>query len=112
MLPFAKICDIGHASWYDSVMSQTTSTRPADPAATITLTVPGCVADAVRTALEGVALEGYCSGALSVFQVQQLLGYHDGQQTQTWLGMHGAHQSYSLADLEADRATLDKLLGE
>jgi hypothetical protein len=84
----------------------------AETPGTITLTVPEHLADAVRTALEGVALEGYRSGTLSVFQVQELLGFRDRLQTQTWLGTHGVQQSYSLADLEADRATLDKLLGK
>lgn len=93
-------------------MSQTTPILPAEPAATITLTVLGHLTETIRSALEGVALHGYRSGALSVFQVQELLGFLDRQQTQTWLGMHGAHRSYSFADLDADRATLDKLFGE
>ena len=93
-------------------MIQATSTLPTETPATITLTVPEHLAEAVRTALEAVALHGYRSGTLSIFQVQELLGLRDRQQTQTWLGTHGAQQSYSLSDLDADRATLDTLLGK
>jgi hypothetical protein len=78
----------------------------------ITLTVPEHLAETVRSALESVALSGYRSGTLSLHQVQNLLGFRDRWQTQEWLGSRGISQSYSVNDLQADRATLDQLLGK
>jgi hypothetical protein len=87
-------------------------TPPIEPSASITLTVPAHLAETVRSALEGVALAGYRSGTLSLHQVQNLLGFRDRWQTQEWLGTRGISQSYSVDDLETDRATLDQLLGK
>lgn len=63
-----------------------------------------------RAALERLALDGYQAGNLSTFQVQNLLGLADRYDTQSWLGQMGAHEHYSLADLAADRQSLDRLL--
>jgi len=64
-----------------------------------------------RTALEAIAVEGYRTGKLSRFEVQTLLGFEDRWQTEAWLGSKGVHPTYGLEDLEADRQTLDRLLG-
>ena len=61
--------------------------------------------------MEHIALNGYTKGTLSRFQVQRLLGFDNRWDTEDWLGRHGASVQYSLADLDADRATLDRLLG-
>lgn len=66
--------------------------------------------DLGRAALERLALDGYQAGKLSPFQIQKLLGFTDRFETQTWLGQMGAHETYSLDDLDADRNTLDRLL--
>ena len=50
-------------------------------------------------------------GALSRYQVQELLGFTNRWDTEDWLGRHQATVQYSLEDLEADRKTLDRLLG-
>lgn len=67
-------------------------------------------ADLGRAALEQLALQSYQVGKLSAFQVQQLLGFTDRFATQDWLGRQGAHETYSLDDLDADRLTLNGLL--
>jgi hypothetical protein len=67
--------------------------------------------DLSRAALEQLALEGYRTGKLSQFQVQQLLGFSNRWDTQKWLGERGANMSYGLDDLKADRVTLDRVLG-
>lgn len=65
--------------------------------------------DLGRAALERLALDGYQSGQLSAFQVQKLLGFDGRIETQAWLGRMGAHENYSVEDLEADRRTLGEL---
>lgn len=64
-----------------------------------------------RTALEAVAIEGYRAGKLSHYEVQSLLGFEDRWETEAWLGGKGVHLNYGLEDLEADRATLERILG-
>lgn len=67
--------------------------------------------DLSRAALEQLALEGYRSKKLSQHQVQHLLGFDNRWEIQKWLGERGADMSYDLEDLEADRITLDRVLG-
>jgi hypothetical protein len=64
-----------------------------------------------RTALEAIAIEGYRTGKLSRYEVQTVLGFDDRWQTESWLGSRGVHLNYSIEDLEADRQTLDRVLG-
>lgn len=64
-----------------------------------------------RAALESMALEGYRVGRLSHFEVQQILGFDNRWDTDEWLGAHGAHVQYTIADLEVDRRNLEKLFG-
>jgi hypothetical protein len=63
------------------------------------------------TEREAEALAGYQAGELSQFQVQQLLGFDNRRDTEEWLGRNGATMQYSLADLEQDRISLDRLFG-
>jgi predicted HTH domain antitoxin len=64
-----------------------------------------------RRLLEDAAIEGYRSGTLSHFQVRQMLGHESWNQTEDFLTEHKVPLHYSVEDLEADRQTLDKLLG-
>ena len=70
----------------------------------------GATPDAVgRHVLEDAAIEGYRHGRLSQRQVGDLLAL-DYWQTETFLKQRGVPLNYSPADLDADRATLDKIL--
>ena len=66
--------------------------------------------DAVgRHVMEDAAIEGYRAGRLSHRQVGEMLGL-DYWQTETFLKERGVPVNYSAADLDADNATLDKIL--
>jgi predicted HTH domain antitoxin len=66
--------------------------------------------DAVgRHVMEDAAIEGYRAGRLSHRQVGEMLGL-DYWQTEAFLKEHRVPLNYSAADLEADNATLDKIL--
>ena len=70
----------------------------------------GGTPDAVgRHVLEDAAIEGYREGRLSHRQVGDLLGL-DYWQAETFLKQRSVPLNYSATDLEADRATLDKIL--
>lgn len=60
---------------------------------------------------ERAALAGYQAGTFSSCQVRQLLGFDNRWETEDWLGRHGATVQYTLADLEQDRETLNRLFG-
>lgn len=68
--------------------------------------------DVSRKLLEMAALEGYKSGALTAYQVQQMLGLQNRIEVDGFLKSHGVWLEYSREDLERDRAALDALLGE
>jgi hypothetical protein len=70
----------------------------------------GGTPDAVQLhMLEAVALERYRAGQISRGQVSQMLKLSFSD-TEAFLKENGAYLHYSLSDLEADRATLDKIL--
>ena len=83
----------------------------------VTLELPDQVArqwgetpDAVgRHVLEDAAIEGYRAGRLSHRQVGAMLGL-DYWQTEAFLRERGVPLNYSVADLDADHVTLDKIL--
>ncbi len=60
--------------------------------------------------LELMAIEGYKSGLLIEFQVQQMLGFGDRFEVHGFLKEHGAYLDYDTEDLERDSAALDALL--
>jgi hypothetical protein len=64
-----------------------------------------------RAALEAIAIEGYRGGKLTAFEVQTLLGFEDRWETQAWFASRKVNLNYSLEDLDADRATLNRTLG-
>ena len=68
--------------------------------------------DLGRAAIERFAREGYETGKLSRYEVQQLLGFDNRWETERWLGEHGVGMNYSSDDLESDRKTLDEVLGD
>lgn len=64
-----------------------------------------------RALLERLAIEGYRSGELTRLHVQRLLGFADRWETERWLGRQGAAVAYGEAERQADRQTLDDLMG-
>lgn len=62
-----------------------------------------------RTALEGLAAEGYRTGALTEAQLLRLLGLSSRSQVHEWLKARGIPYHYSAADFESDMETLQKL---
>ena len=67
-------------------------------------------ADISRHLLESAAIEGYRAGNLSHRQVGAMLGL-DYWTTESFLQDRRVPLNYTVADLEADRATLDKTFG-
>lgn len=66
--------------------------------------------DAVgRHVMEDAAVEGYRAGRLTQRQVGAMLGL-DYWQTETFLSNRAVPLNYSVADLAADNATLEKIL--
>jgi predicted HTH domain antitoxin len=63
-----------------------------------------------RRLTEAMAIEEYRAGRLSQRQVAEVLGL-DYWQTERFLIERNVALNYSAADLEADRATLDEVLG-
>ena len=64
-----------------------------------------------RAALEALVIEAYRTGKLGISQVRRLLGFESRWEAEQWLGTRGVNWNYSLDDLEADRRTLDRILG-
>jgi hypothetical protein len=64
-----------------------------------------------RHVMEDAAIEGYRAGRLSHRQVGQMLGL-DYWGAETFLQQRGVPLNYSVAELEADRATLARILHE
>ncbi len=63
-----------------------------------------------RRLIEDAAIEEYRAGRFSQRQVGEILGL-DYWETERFLSERNVSLNYSLADLEVDRTTLDKLLG-
>ena len=66
--------------------------------------------DMGRHLLENAAIEEYRAGRLSHRQVGEMLGL-DYWQAERFLTEHRVPLNYSMADLEADRATLERIVG-
>jgi predicted HTH domain antitoxin len=62
-----------------------------------------------RHVIEDAAIEGYRAGRLSHRQVGELLGF-DYWQTEMFLKERGVPMNYSTADLDADKATFERIL--
>ncbi|NNM88122.1 MAG: hypothetical protein HKL95_06350 [Phycisphaerae bacterium] len=53
----------------------------------------------------------YQAGRLSTGDIAVILGFDTRFQAEQWLADHGVCQNYSSEDLEADRQTLERILG-
>ena len=67
--------------------------------------------DMPQRVLEAIAVEGYRSGALTRAEVGRVLGLAYWE-TEAFLKERQAYLAYSAADLEQDRAALDRALSE
>jgi hypothetical protein len=83
---------------------------------TITLPIPDELVarlaeagDVARRALEAFALAEYQAGRLTRFELRQLLGIETRYELDGFLKAHEVFEDYSLADLERDKQTLDRL---
>jgi len=62
-----------------------------------------------RAALEALAVEGYRTERLSESEIRHLLGYETRMEVHAFLKEHGAYLHYSVAELERDRVTAQRL---
>lgn len=69
-------------------------------------------ADLSRTALESIALEGYRSDRLTGAQVMRMLGLQTRMDLDAFLKQHEVYLDYTLEDLDRDRETLTRMLGQ
>ncbi len=60
-------------------------------------------------ALEGLVIESYRTGRISLGFAARLLGLETSIEAQSWLANRGVPLNYGLDDLEQDRQTLAKL---
>jgi predicted HTH domain antitoxin len=60
---------------------------------------------------EALAIEGYRQEKLSLGEVQDILGLSTRHEVETLFAARGVRMNYSLDDLNADRKTLNRLLG-
>ena len=65
--------------------------------------------DLERRALEAFALAEYQAGHLSAAELRQLLGFETRYELDGFLKKHGVFEEYTLADLEGERRTLNRL---
>jgi hypothetical protein len=65
--------------------------------------------DLERRALEGFALAEYQAGRLTGSELRQLLGISTRYELDGFLKAHGVFEEYTLADLEQERQTLERL---
>jgi hypothetical protein len=63
-----------------------------------------------ESARDGFLVSNYQAGKLSTGDIAVILGFETRYQAEQWLANHGARQNYSVADLEADGRTLDRVL--
>jgi hypothetical protein len=61
--------------------------------------------DLPRSMLEAYALEGYKSGQLSAYQVQEILGFETSMEVDGFLKSHEVYLDHTEQDLEEDTAT-------
>lgn len=68
--------------------------------------------DLARDLLESYALEGYKSGKLTAYQVQELLGFETRMEVDAFLKEHDIPLEMTIEDIEEGRKSLDGLLGK
>ena len=62
-----------------------------------------------RAAFEGLIIESYRVGKISLGYLARLLGLTTSIEAQQWLSSRGIPLNYGIDDLEADRKTLSRL---
>lgn len=67
--------------------------------------------DVGGAAFEALLIEGYRTGKLSTGDLADALSFASRFEAESWLKQHDVPLNYTIAELEADRATLDQLLG-
>ncbi len=67
--------------------------------------------DVGTAAFEALLIEGYRTGKLSLGDIAAILGLETRLQAESWLGARKVSLNYSVADLESDRETLNRVLG-
>jgi uncharacterized protein UPF0175 len=75
-------------------------------------TLPSDNGDLARDLLESYALEGYKSGKLTAYQVQELLGFETRMEVDAFLKAHHVPLDMTIVELEEGRKSLDALLGK
>lgn len=68
--------------------------------------------DPAREALELFAIEAYRTAHLGESEVRRMLGFENRLQVHALLKQHDIPLNFSIDDLEQDRQTLTKLLGD
>ena len=66
-------------------------------------------AELERRALEGLVLQGYRSGRMTLFEVREALGFDVLDQVDGFLKAHGVFEASQLEDVERDVQTLVRL---
>jgi Uncharacterised protein family (UPF0175) len=69
----------------------------------------GTEAELGRRALEALALEEFRAERLSQAELRQILGFGTRAELDGFLKAHGLFEEYTLADLDRERQTLDRL---
>lgn len=82
---------------------------PADVEAELRLTLGP---DLNRAALEALVADGYRLRKLGIGQVCRLLSLSSRDEAEAWLARRGIHWNYGVDDLDADRATADRLFSK
>jgi predicted HTH domain antitoxin len=67
--------------------------------------------DLDRVALEGISIEGYRTGKLSLGEVANVLGFETTIVALEWLGTRSVPLNYSADDYKEDQATFDRVFG-
>ena len=88
--------------------------RDTFPRMTLELTIPPALSETLRqrlpsldrAALEGLALEGYRHGALSLAEVRELLGFATRWEAQDFLASFGSWPDYDSETLAAELSPL------
>jgi len=68
--------------------------------------------DLAQAAKEALAIEAYRSGKFGIGVLRRLLGFGTRWEAEQWLNARHVPINYGPEELEADRQTLDRLLGE
>lgn len=78
----------------------------------VVATLPSENRDLARDLLESYALEGYKSGKITAYQVQELLSLETRMEVDAFLKAHAVSLEITIEDLEEGRKSLDALFGK